>query len=214
MGEEKAATGNEMASETKVETKVKTKAKSKIKQKTDSKKIIAAAIVAIIAITIIGVAITQMAPPAKGNGNGNGDGMIVPPAGEITTFTDTGKTIELQDGKPVIRLFSTTWCPHCKWIKTTFDKVAREYVAEGKIVAYHWELDTQDNALTAEAENGVPQSEQAIFQEFSTGGVPTFVFGGKYVRIGNGFEVQGDLIAEEAEFKAVIEALIAEAEKQ
>ena len=134
------------------------------------------------------------------------------PVGTIKTFTDTGKAIELQDGKPVIRLFSTTWCPHCKWVKDSFDKVMREY--EGEIVAYHWELDINDDLLTPQAELSVPQSEQDKFQEFNPrGSIPTFVFGGKYVRVGNGYETEDDLAAEEAEFRAVIEALLEEAKQ-
>jgi len=131
------------------------------------------------------------------------------PIGEIETFTDTGKEIELIDGKPVIRLFSTTWCPHCVWVKESFDKVVKEYGEE--IVAYHWELDTKDDALTPGVEGSVPASEEAVFMSFNPGRtIPTFVFGGRYMRVGNGFEQQDDTASEEAEFRAVIEALLEE----
>lgn len=137
-----------------------------------------------------------------------------PLIGEIKTFTNTGKEIETIDGKPVIRLFSTTWCPHCKWISGTYEKVVKEYAAAGKIVAYHWEFDIKDDTLTEETEGTVPEVEMAVFQGFNPRGtVPTFVFGGRYARIGNGYESQNDLAAEEAEFRAVIEALLAELEE-
>ena len=71
----------------------------------------------------------------------------------------SGNEIELIDGKPVIRMFSTTWCPHCKWSGPVFEKVAQEYVDAGKIVAYHWELDINDDILTPEAEGEVPSTE-------------------------------------------------------
>ena len=143
-------------------------------------------------------------------------GPIVPgekgPVGTIKTFTDTGNAVELQDGKPVIRLFSTTWCPHCKWVKDSFDKVMREY--EGEIIAYHWEVDIGDDLLTPQLEVLVPQSEKDVFTRFnSRGSIPTYVFGGKYVRVGNGYETDDDLAAEEAEFRAVIEALLEEAKQ-
>lgn len=129
---------------------------------------------------------------------------------EITTFQDSGNNIELIDGKPVIRMFSTTWCPHCQWVKPAYEKVAQEYMDAGKIVAYHWELDISDDTLTPEAEGAVPSSETAVYKTFNPrGSIPTFVFGGKYWRIGNGHERAGDLEAEEAEFRAVIEELIA-----
>lgn len=131
----------------------------------------------------------------------------------ITTFQAIEGTLETIDGKPVIRLFSTTWCPHCVWIKPTFDRVAKEYVDAGRIVAYHWELDTGDDTLTSAAETTVPASEQAVFQKFNPrSSIPTFVFGGKYWRIGNGYEREQDLALEEREFRAVVEELIKEAQ--
>lgn len=134
------------------------------------------------------------------------------PEAGITTFEESDKELLTKDGKPVIRLFTTTWCPHCAWIKDTFDNVVKEYADKGEIIAYHWELDTGDNTLTEEIETGVPKEEVAIFREFSTGGVPTFVFGGRYSRIGNGYEKENDLAKEEAELRAVIDKLIEEAE--
>jgi len=87
-----------------------------------------------------------------------------------------GNSICKQDGKPIIRLYSTTWCPHCEWIKPVFDEVAGKYVSEGKIVAYHWQLDTNDNTLTAKIEaEEIPAQELAVFKQFSSdGGIPTF----------------------------------------
>ena len=128
---------------------------------------------------------------------------------DIKTFEETEDDICKEDGKPLIRLFSTTWCPHCEWIKETFDNTVKEYVDEGKIVAYHWELDINDNTLTEEAEKEVPESEKNIFSKYNPdGGIPTFVFGCKYLRIGNGYESESSLEKEEAEFRAVIEELL------
>ena len=128
---------------------------------------------------------------------------------DIKTFEETEDDICKEDGKPLIRLFSTTWCPHCEWIKETFDNTVKEYVDEGKIVAYHWELDINDNTLTEEAEKEVPESEKNIFSKYNPdGGIPTFVFGCKYLRIGNGYESESSLEKEEAEFRAVIEEFL------
>lgn len=133
----------------------------------------------------------------------------------IKTFSLVEGPVETVDGKPVIRLFSTTWCPHCVWIKPTYDRVAKEYADAGKIVAYHWELDTNDDTLTPEAETAVPASERAVFAKFNPrNSIPTFVFGGKYWRIGNGYESEQSLEKEEAEFRAVIDELIKEAQSQ
>lgn len=128
----------------------------------------------------------------------------------VTTFSEK-KEAEIcrEDGKPVVYLFSTTWCPHCKWIKDTFDEVVNKYVADGKIVAYHWEVDTNDNTLTTQKESVVPAKDLAIYKEFNPGGsIPTFVFGCKYSRIGNGFEQQQNLGSEKAEFEALIDSML------
>lgn len=117
-----------------------------------------------------------------------------------------------ENGKPIIRLFSTTGCPHCTWIKDTYFKTVQEYVKEDKIVAHLWMLDTGNDFLTIGPELVVPQSERSVFEEFNPkGSIPTFVFGCKYHRVGNAFERQGDLEAEEKEFKYTIDKLIEEA---
>ncbi len=166
-------------------------------------------------ILLIAVLAIGMAGVAVYTGMFSG-GQNLPPGNntnpDIKTFQVVDGPVETISGKPVIRLFSTTWCPHCQWIKSTFDRVAKEYADAGKIVAYHWELDTKDNTLTSEKETAVPQSEQAVFQKFNPqGSIPTFVFGGKYYRIGNGYEQEQDLQLEAKEFRAVIEELIREA---
>ncbi|RJP46272.1 MAG: thioredoxin [Armatimonadetes bacterium] len=135
---------------------------------------------------------------------------VTPEAPGIKTFLQK-KDAEIckEDGKPVVYLFSTTWCPHCQWISETFDKVVEEYTDAGKIKAYHWDIDVNNNTLTSEKETEVPEKDTAIYNEFNPqGSIPTFVFGCKYFRVGNGYEQQQDLVSEEAEFKAAIDDLI------
>jgi len=124
-----------------------------------------------------------------------------------------GSTVNLsENGKPVIRLFSTTTCPHCTFIKETFDGLMSEYVDKGLIEAYHWELDTYDNTLTSEVEGTVPETEWAIYQTFNpNGSVPTFVFGEKYYRIGN--SGKSDLDFEKEEFIRIIDLILEEVEQ-
>jgi thiol-disulfide isomerase/thioredoxin len=137
-------------------------------------------------------------------GNLVGPPKEIPPG--ITTFRDTGSDACAIDGRPVVRLFSTTTCPHCRWVKDMFDRVAKEYADAGLIVAYHWELDTQDNTLTTGLEGAVPESEQQVFNSISQGYVPAYSIGCRYVRVGNGHENEG-IEAEEAELRAAIESL-------
>lgn len=129
------------------------------------------------------------------------------------TFTYTDNEICNEDGKPIIRLFSTTWCPHCKWVGETYERVVNEYVSNGEIVAYHWEIDIKDDTLTSENEGSIPSSELDVYKEFNPrGSIPTFVFGCKYSRVGNGYEREGEagLLKEEKEFRQIIESLIEE----
>ncbi|MBD3313025.1 hypothetical protein GF345_01130 [Candidatus Woesearchaeota archaeon] len=131
-----------------------------------------------------------------------GTGNIVSQPGE-TSFTETSQEICTEDGKPLVILFSTTTCPHCTWIKSTFDSFAARHADD--IAAYHWELDTNDNTLTPETESVVPEEHLAVFRSASQrGGVPTFVFGCKYQRIGNAYERSDDLAAEEQDFEKVL----------
>jgi len=128
-----------------------------------------------------------------------------------TTFKETGDDVCYEDGKPVVRMFSTTWCPHCSWIKGTYDSVVQEYVDQGLIAAYHWEIDTGDNTLTTDVETQVPESEMAVYQQYNPqGSIPTFVVGCTYSRVGNGYEQEQDLAAEEQDLRNMIDMLIAQ----
>ena len=134
------------------------------------------------------------------------------PPGGFKSFKskDPNAQICTLNGRPVVYLFTTTWCPHCNFIRDTFDKTVKEYVDERKIIAYHWEIDTNDNLLTPNVETSVPGPDIEIYKTFNPqGSIPTFVFGCKYYRIGNGYEGQHDgLTLEEKEFREVIEHLI------
>lgn len=124
-------------------------------------------------------------------------------------FADTGEPVCTESGKPIIRLFSLSTCPHCAWVKPTYERVAREYADAGKIIAYNWEVDTNDNTLTVETEGEVPAGELELYTKFNPEGyVPEFIFGCKYLRIGNSFEAEGDLVREEAELRRVIEEVL------
>lgn len=129
---------------------------------------------------------------------------------QIKTFSKTNNEVcRDADGKPIIRLYTTTSCPHCEWVGATYDKVVKEYVASGKIAAYHWDLQANDDLLTPAIEGVVLPSEMEIYTRFNPKGtIPTFVFGCRYYRIGNGYEQEKSLPKEEAEFRAVIDQLV------
>ena len=105
-------------------------------------------------------------------------------------------------------VYSTTTCPHCKWISEAFDQFAKENLEN--ISAYHWEFDILDNSITPEKENEVPLSHQQIYlQQNPKGYVPFFSFGCKYTRLGNGFESQSNGIEKEKqEFDLILKELL------
>lgn len=124
-------------------------------------------------------------------------------------------SICVEDGKPIIRLYSTTVCPHCRWINSTFNGVMDEYLAAGKIAAYHWDVDIGNNQFTPAKESSIPSEEVELLKRVNPDlSVPTYVFGCKYWRVGNPYETANDLDAEAAEFKAVIEKLLIEVQGQ
>ena len=140
--------------------------------------------------------------------------------------TQENKFVSIQDGsickeegKPVIRMYSTSTCPHCIWVKPAFDSIAKEYVDANKIIAHHWEwiineegsLTGITDTLTNTTTQSISSNEEAVFNQFSpNSSVPVFVFGCKYYRIGTQFELQKDLNAEETEFRQIIEELLKE----
>ena len=125
-----------------------------------------------------------------------------------SSFIDLGKEICAIDKKPIIRLYATSWCPHCRWVKDTFKEVMKEYTDQDKIVAHLYEVDTNDDLLTPEKDS-IPQEELDIFKEFNKKeSIPTYIMGCKYKRVGNAFEAVNDLGAEAAEFRIIIDKLI------
>ncbi|MBW2989362.1 SurA N-terminal domain-containing protein [Candidatus Woesearchaeota archaeon] len=122
---------------------------------------------------------------------------------EIETFTKTGNPICREGGKAIIRMFSTSKNKNSEWISQTFRSLAEEN--QDRVVAYHWQLDTGDNLLTPVNEEGIPRSEVELFQRYNPKNtVPTYVFGCRYVRVGNPYS---SLKEEKAEFERVIEKI-------
>ena len=128
-----------------------------------------------------------------------------------SSFSSTGDSVLLDSaGKPYVIMFSTTWCPHCQWVKPVFNNLTQESFAD-QIDLQHWDLDTGDNELTPQVETEVPSDILDIYNHYNpSGSIPTFVFGGKYLRIGTGYESQGDagLTAEKTDFEFIINKLL------
>ncbi|MCK4336156.1 MAG: hypothetical protein KAW40_05545, partial [Candidatus Aenigmarchaeota archaeon] len=124
----------------------------------------------------------------------------------IKTFLDSGADICYEDGKPVIRMYASSGCGYCGWNKPMYEKVVKEYMDQGKIVAYLWE--DGKNILSDEQET-IPPEEEALRQQYGFTGVPAFIFGCKYYRSGASFShVENGEALEEEELRNVIEDLL------
>ena len=137
---------------------------------------------------------------------------IISSGNKFQTFVKMGVDICTNDkGLPVVILFSESGCSHCKWIGETFDTVVMEYVKKGLIEAHHYDEETNDDLLTPDIETKIPLKYLKIKDQSGPGGpLPYFNFGCRYDRIGNGYEGQDDLFAEETEMRNVIDELLAE----
>lgn len=124
------------------------------------------------------------------------------------TFKDTGDDICTEDGKPVIRMYSASIDPYSVWVVDPFNEVIMEY--EDKVVPHNWDVLSGDDLMSYTVETQLPKAEFDVYKKYnSEGTVPTFVFGCKYVRIGTPYKEKNDLESEKAEFRQVIEKLLA-----
>ena len=102
---------------------------------------------------------------------------------KIVNFTETNDAICTEEGKPILRLYTTSKCTPCAAARQRFEAAVQAYT--GKIVAYVWELDTGDNLLTSVKEQAITTTELEIFKKYNQKStVPTVVLGCKYVAIG------------------------------
>src|SRR5690606_21162878 len=82
--------------------------------------------------------------------------------GTFETFTEYDNGLCTENGKPVVFMFSATWCPHCQWVGDTFNSWAKE---QKDVVVYRYEVDTDENPLTGE--KGIPDEHMNIYKEFN-----------------------------------------------
>lgn len=104
-----------------------------------------------------GISLTEVEPLAQDNGQ------------TIGNFTISGDEVCKENGKPVIYFFGSESCGFCEWEHPIMEQVAAEFEEE---ISFHDNMDSD--------------ADQEVFQKYSTGGIPTLVFGCKYYRVGAG----------------------------
>jgi len=109
-------------------------------------------------------------------------------------FEDTGDEICMEDGKPIIRFYTSSQCDICNQINLAFQNALMNF----DVKVYSWNLDSDK----------LPKEEIAVLKKYnSDGAVPAYVFGCKYVRVGNAYSGL-NLNAEEVEFRNILSELV------
>jgi thiol-disulfide isomerase/thioredoxin len=110
-------------------------------------------------------------------------------------------------GEPMIYLFGTTWCPHCKWERQVFVNVTSKFgtwegIKENDLSSAEFNSSYMIvKAIEIDLEKNSP--DNVVFDHYSPNGyVPVLVFGGKYFRVGSGESLGAD------QEKAVLTALL------
>ena len=103
----------------------------------------------------------------------------------IGNFSVSNDEICKENEKPIVYFFGSKSCPYCTWEHPIMEKVAAKF---GDNIAFHNNMDID--------------ADMNVFSKYSTGGIPTLVFGCKYYRIGAG--TQGAEEEEEKNLTALI----------
>lgn len=84
------------------------------------------------------------------------------------------ESASINNGKPIVYFFGTTWCPHCAWEKPIFEDIVAKF--EGGIIL-----------KTIMIDKNPEESDMVTFTHYSPEGkIPVIIMGGKYYRIGAG----------------------------
>ena len=77
----------------------------------------------------------------------------------------------MEDDKPIIYFFGSQGCSYCNWEHPIIEEVASKF---SNYISFHNNMDSDE--------------DMDVFSKYSTGGVPTLVFGCKYYRVGAGVQ--------------------------
>jgi len=129
--------------------------------------------------------------------------ITIPSALPRNEFTMTTEELCTKGDLPIIRVYTSSSCIKCQ----NSLNVLADAVDDMEVILYAWELDTGDNLMTEELEESMPKEEFDILLRYNEkAAVPSYVFGCKYVRIGNLFE-DFDAESEYQEFRGILERL-------
>lgn len=87
----------------------------------------------------------------------------------IGNFSVSDDEICKENGKPIVYFFGSEGCGFCRWEHPVVEAVTEKF---GEEISFHNNIDSDD--------------DQEVFEKYSTGGIPTLVFGCRYYRVGAG----------------------------
>ncbi len=87
----------------------------------------------------------------------------------IGNFSVSGDEVCKEESRPIVYFFGSEECSYCQWEHPIIEEVAAKFEGE---IAFHNNMDSD--------------ADREIFSKYSTGGIPTLVFGCKYYRVGAG----------------------------
>lgn len=90
----------------------------------------------------------------------------------IGNFSVSEDEVCLEDGKPIIYFFGSRSCSFCTWEHPIMERVAEKFT---DYISFHNNMDSGE--------------DMDVFGKYSTGGIPTLVFGCKYHRVGAGTQL-------------------------
>jgi len=95
---------------------------------------------------------------------GNGTGELT-----LGNFSVSQNDVCQENGKPIVYFFGSVGCSYCAWEHPIVEKVVQKF---GDSIVFHNNMDNEE--------------DRDVFDQYSTGGIPTVVLGCKYYRVGAG----------------------------
>ena len=94
----------------------------------------------------------------------------------IGNFLVSDNEVCQEEGKPIVYFFGSESCSYCRWEHPIVEEVAGKF---GEEISFHNNVDNQE--------------DRDVFQEYSTGGIPTVILGCKYSRVGAGQDEEEEI---------------------
>lgn len=124
----------------------------------------------------------------------NGGSQAAPSTGRVTdvgpaagNYKETTEPACIENGKLIVRAYTTSWCPHCTWEKPVLQKALAPF--GDKVDLRIMDVDT----------GGASAAEMELWKRYNPdGSIPTVVIGCKYYQVGS-----GETLGEQGEIDAI-----------